>query len=471
MNIDRSHQHLGEVIVATLVTTSRPSLRRARNITLLLAMSVWIVATGFGIIMPVFARRLGEFGSGVEALGLLSMSFALAAFIAAPLMGSLADRIGRRPLILVAIASYVAVNVGFLFAQSTEAFIAVRAVEGALTAGFMPTAMGMVADIFPEHWRAQWVGILMASMGAGIIFGPVVGGVLYDGWGFRAPFIVSAVMASIAFVAATVLVPETRTREVRRREKLLRQRAAESTPVQKGSSWLLLWGSLPRPLYLFATLLLLDFIFIFGFTYIEPQMLFYFYEDLGWTTVQFGGVVAAFGLALVFGQAVLGRWSNRFGHKPVIVVGALLFTSLPFALAYVTSFTLLILFAVSAGLGVALLTPAMSAFYLDITAEQHMARIIGIKSSSASLGGVAGPLVLVGVNALTTPRGVFLSAGGLIVFSAVLALVGLREQRGAAVETRDIGWQSSSNRAMAAQVTLRGIVVRTRDARMPPTVT
>jgi len=472
VNADSSHQYLGEVVIATRVTTSGPSPRRARNITLLLAVSVWIVATGFGIIMPIFARRLGEFGSGVEALALLTMSFALAAFIAAPLMGSLADRIGRRPLILVALASYIAVNIGFLFARSTEVFIAVRVVEGALTAGFMPAAIGMVADIFPERRRAQWVAILMASMGAGIIFGPVVGGVLYDGWGFKAPFIVSAVMASISLVAATVLVPETRTREVRRRDELLRQRSTAKSPdQQKGSFWVLLWASLPRPLHLFATLLLLDFILIFGFTYIEPQMIFYFYGDLGWTTIQFGGVVAAFGLALVFGQIVLARWSDKFGRKPVIVVGALLFTSLPLALAYVTSFLPMVLFAVSAGLGVALITPALSAFYLDITTEQHRARIIGIKSSAASLGGVAGPLVLVGVSAFATPRGVFLSAAGLLVFSAVLALVGLTGRRGVAAEPSDLGWQSSSNRAMAAQATLRGIVVRTRDARMSRSVT
>ena len=78
--------------------------------------------------------------------------------------------------------------------------------------GFMPAAMGVVADIFPEHKRAQWLGILIGSMGAGIIFGPVVGGVLYDGWGFQAPFIVSAVKASTPFVAATILVTETRPR-------------------------------------------------------------------------------------------------------------------------------------------------------------------------------------------------------------------------------------------------------------------
>ena len=189
MSNDRTHLNLGEVIIATQVTTSSMSHRRARNIVFLLAASVGIVMTGFGIIMPVFARRLNEFDSGVQALGLMTMAFALAALLASPPMGALADRIGRRPLVLLALASFVAVNIAFLFAPSTKVFIAIRVVEGALTAGLMPAAMGVVADIIPENERAQRVGIVMGAMGSGLIFGPVIGGVLYDSWGFQAPFI------------------------------------------------------------------------------------------------------------------------------------------------------------------------------------------------------------------------------------------------------------------------------------------
>ena len=87
--------------MATDVITSGLDPRRARNIILLLAACVALMMTGFGIIMPVFARRLGELGSGVEGLGLMTMSFALAQFLAAPVMGSLADRYGRRPFILL----------------------------------------------------------------------------------------------------------------------------------------------------------------------------------------------------------------------------------------------------------------------------------------------------------------------------------------------------------------------------------
>lgn len=455
------HQNLGEVVEATQIIDSALDPRRVRTIILLLAASVALMMTGFGIIMPVFARRLGEFGSGVEELGLMTMSFALAQFIAAPFMGTLADRVGRRPLILLALATFAAANIGFLFAPSTEVFITIRAIEGALTAGLFPAAMGVVGDLVPENRRAQWVGIVMGSYGAGFIFGPVIGGVLYDGWGFAAPFIASAVMALIALLAAAVLVPETRTPEMRRREALRKRRDA-ALAVGQGNS---IWASLPRPFYIFGTLLVLDFASVFAFAFVEPQMVFYFYDELAWTTIQFGIVVGAYGLAMVAGQVGLGQLSDRFGRKPLILVGLLLTASFYAGLALFTWFPLTLLVALVAGLGAALTSPALSAFYLDITAEQHRSRVLGIKESSAALGGVAGPLAVVAVSTITTAKGVFTISCVLMVAVAALAFFSLRAPRRVTEETGDVAWECSDKRAMAAQAALRGVVLGATSAR------
>jgi multidrug resistance protein len=427
-----------------------------RKIILLLAASVALMMTGFGIIMPVFARRLGEFGAGVEALGLMIMAFSLAQLVASPFMGTLADRFGRRPWILVALAAFALANVGYLIAQSTLMFILVRAVAGALTAGLFPAAMGVVADLVPEKKRAQWIGIVMGGYGAGMIFGPVLGGFLYDGWGFAAPFAISGALGLIALICAGIMVPETRPHAVRRREALRQRRIAAGTPTH-GASW---WASLPRPLHILGMLLLLDFVSTFAFTFVEPQMVFYLYDELGWSTIRFGLVVGVYGLAMVFGQTVLGQASDRFGRKPIIVVGLLLNTTLYFGIATVTAFPLMLLVCAVAGLGAALISPALSAFYLDITPEQHRSRVVGIKESSLSLGGVAGPLLVVVAAGFTTPKGIFIIAGLIMLFGTLLALAVLRSPRPAAEEMGDVAWEIANKRSLAAQTSLRGIVMR-----------
>src|SRR5215210_8820767 len=104
----------------------------------LLTGSLALLMTGYGIIFPVFARRLSEMGAGVDALGLMSMAFAIGQFVAAPAMGALADRIGRRPPILLALATVIGANLMYLVADNVPFFVATRLVVGALSAGLLP---------------------------------------------------------------------------------------------------------------------------------------------------------------------------------------------------------------------------------------------------------------------------------------------------------------------------------------------
>jgi MFS family permease len=222
---------------------------------------------------------------------------------------------------------------------------------------------------------------------------------------------------------------------------------------------------LPRPLYVFGTLLVLDFVSVFALAFVEPQMVFYFYDELAWTTIQFGIVVGVYGLAMVGGQAGLGQLSDRFGRRPLIIRGLLLTASFYAGLTLFTWFPLMLLVALVAGLGTALMSPASSAFYLDITAEKHRSRVLGIKESSAALGGVAGPLSVVAVSAFTTPQQVFIISFILMVAAAGLAFFALRAPYRTAEETEEIGWECSEKRAMAAQAALRGVVLSAASAR------
>jgi len=454
--IPKGHPVLGEVVLATHVSNSELSPQRIRTIILLLAGSVALLMTGFGIIMPIFARRLGEFGDGVGALGMMTMVFALSQLIFAPVLGGLADRHGRRPIILLALAAVTASYIGYIFAPNTTVFIAIRGIAGGMTAGLFPAAMGVVADVVPEDRRARWVGVIMGSYAVGMIFGPALGGFLYDGWGYAAPFTLSAIVACTALVAAIFLVPETRPPQVRRREALRAKRTVR-TEVREEES---LWTTLPRPLTVFGTLLFIDFVGSFAFAFIEPQMIFYMYDELAWTTVQFGIVVGAYGIAMVFGQLVLGQLSDRWGRKPLVMIGLIVSMSLYVGMAMLNSFIGMAVIAAISGLGQALYSPALSAFVLDITTDDHRSRVMGLKESSLALGGVLGPLLVAIVARWTTPQGVFWIAFGFVALSFLLGLFLLREPKHTKRESTNVQDEISTRRSMAAQASLRGIVMR-----------
>ena len=456
---DSRYSHMGEIVLANQVITDRPSPQQARNTILLLAASVALMMTGFGIIMPVFPRRLAELGAGVQALGLMTMAFALAQFVASPIMGSMADRYGRRPLILLALFSFGLVNIGYLLAPTVAAFIAIRALGGVLTAGLFPASMGMVGDLTPEEERGKWIGIVMAGYGAGFVLGPVIGGALYDLWGFAMPFVISAILAAIAFLAALVLAPETRHKAVRRRDALRQRR---DSAIRPGGG---LMASMPRPLTIFAMLLFLDFMTEFPFAFIEPQMVFHMYGELQWSTMHFGIVVGAYGLAMMLGQLFLGRSSDRYGRKLIILIGLSLSALLYVGIAFTRSFELILLFAGLAGLGGALMAPALSAFYLDITAEKYRARVLGVKGSALSLGGVLGPLAVVIASQFMGAEAIFITALASVVATILLAAVVLRNPQQLNVEPPSEAWEIADKRSLAAEASLQGIALNAANQR------
>ena len=403
-------------------TKSQIDPRRAKSIILLLAGAVAMLMTGVGIIFPIFARRMSELGGGVQTLGMMTVAFMLAQLIFAPIMGSLADRFGRKPIILLSLAAFALANVGYLFAASTTAIIIVRATQGALSAGLYPSAMGMVGDLMPENQRGRWVGIISASYAAGFIFGPLIGGILYDGWGYSAPFVISAIMGILAFIAATVYVPETMQREARP------VKFAIPNFSLRGRDW----SWLPRPLTMLGSMLLIDFAVVFAFAFVEPQMIFNMYDDLGWTTIQFGILVGAYGIMAAVGQAVAGPISDKVARFPVIITGILLNALFYVGLIMFTEFPILVATAVIAGLGEALLMPALSAYYLDVAAPEHRSRVMGLKESAAASGGVIGPLLITGLAGLITPGQVYLIALIVTLISGFVAILYLRQPRSAA---------------------------------------
>jgi MFS family permease len=134
--------------------------------------------------------------------------------------------------------------------------------------------------------------------------------------------------------------------------------------------------------------------------------------------------------------------------------------TLYFALIYFSYFYSILGAAAVAGIGGSLLGPAISAFFLDITAEQYRSRVIGIKESSFALGGVAGPLLVVVAIRFTDAHGVFFIAGAFTILAMLLALTLLRDPRNLRQTEPAFDSEIASQRGRAAKASLRGVVMR-----------
>jgi MFS family permease len=394
----------------------------------------------------------------VEALGLMTMASALAQFLLAPCTGTWADRFGRRPFILLALAGLTITHLAFLSAQSVSLLIALRFVQGAVSVGLGPSVMGMIADLVPAQRRMPWVGVIMSGYAVGFVFGPAIGGLLFERWGFVAPFGVSALLTLVALLLVLLMVPETWPEAGRKSAPHMR--CATVFPV-----WRVCVASLPQPLSLIATLLLLDFVAVFGLEFLEPQMVFYLYKTLALTPAQYGFIMGSYGLALLVGQAGLGRWGERLGKKSLVALGFLLTSALPLGLLLCHQLALLILVALLAGLGSALITPALESSYLDMTPEQHRSLIMGVRESVVSLGAVVGPLLLAFSSRWLSPQSVFTVALLVALAAVILTLAALKLQggRGARSSERD-----TSERAALVFSTLSSILEEVQAMRYQP---
>ncbi len=172
--------------------------------------------------------------------------------------------------------------------------------------------------------------------------------------------------------------------------------------------------------------MLISFGVMFAWAFIEPQFMFYVYDDLVWTSSQLGLVMSTYGLACMLGEFALGQLSDRLGRKSVLVLGLALFSAQFIGLVIFRDPNRIMVSFILAGLGNALYDPALSAHLLDITSPEHTGRIMGLKSTAGSIGNMLGPGLVVVFSSFVGPQVIFLIASALVWLLTLVSAFGLR---------------------------------------------
>ena len=181
--------------------------------------TVTLDAIGIGLIFPVMPDLLEQITGGTLASaalwgGVLSTSFAVMQFLFGPIVGSLSDRYGRRPVLLVSLAIMVIDYIALAVAPTIWLLLIARIVAG-IAAATYSTATAFIADITPAEDRARRFGLIGACFGVGFVLGPLIGGLL-SGIDTRAPFYAAAALAGGNLIFGVLVLPETVTDATRR---------------------------------------------------------------------------------------------------------------------------------------------------------------------------------------------------------------------------------------------------------------
>jgi DHA1 family multidrug resistance protein-like MFS transporter len=387
-------------------------------------ISVWFGCffTGLAIsqilpFLPLYVSQLGV--SSHEALSMwsgltFSVTFLVSAIVS-PMWGSLADRKGRKLMLLRASLGMAIAILLQAFATNVWQLFLLRALMG-LTSGYIPNAMALVASQVPRE-RSGWaLSTLSTAQISGVIGGPLMGGFLADHVGLRAVFFITAILLMVSFLVTLFLIKEGGRPTVSKAQRL---------------SGKAVFASLPYPglmISLFVTTMVIQLcngsvgpILALFIKSMEPES----------TNIAFlSGMIAAVpGISALMSAPRLGKLGDRIGTARILMATLVVSVVLFFAMSFVTTPFQLGVLRFLLGFADGAMLPAVQTLLVKYSSDQVTGRIFGYNQSFMYLGNVAGPLIGASVSAMAGFRWVFAATAVVVLLNIIQLAVILRRRR------------------------------------------
>jgi DHA1 family tetracycline resistance protein-like MFS transporter len=350
-----------------------------RSALLVVCLAVFVDMLGFGTILPALpfhAQRLGGAGLWV---GALLTAYSAAQFLAAPVLGALSDRYGRRRLLLLSLVGSMVSLALTGIAGSLVLLLAARAVSGAF-GGAIAIGQAYATDLTEAKDRTRALGLVGASVGLGFVFGPAIGaGLAALGMGFAGTCFVASGLAAVNIAHGVVLLPRATL-----------DHRAQLLPGGGFGRLATLRSALREPRL--RPVLLAIFSVVFAFAGMETTFALLGAQRFGLGPARFGLVFAGVGVVMVVVQGgLVGRVTDRWGDRRVAVAGAALLAfglvALPFVPAWLGYLTLGV---VAVGQGLLSTTTAVLVAH---GGGQRLGGAFGVGQSAAAAARATGPLV------------------------------------------------------------------------------
>ena len=336
-------------------------------------LTIFVNLVGFGIIIPLLPFYAQTFGASPLVIGLLFASFSVSQLVAAPILGDISDRWGRRPVLIFSLLGTVVSVVMLALAQSLAMLFAARIVDG-LSGGNITTARAYIADITTEENRAKAFGVLGAAFGLGFIVGPALGAA-FSNISYTAPIWAAAVITVVATALAYFWLPET----------VHRAHAGGRAPWHALAD---LW----RRTHL-RRLFTIDFVYWTAFAVYQTTFALFGAHRFGFDAAHTGYLLSAFGfLGVVVQGGLVGPVVAALGERQTLALG-LLFAAVGWGGSAMThSIPVFVGMLVPGAIGIGLTNATLSSLISKAAERSEQGRVQGAAGALESLGRTIGPV-------------------------------------------------------------------------------
>lgn len=378
--------------------------------------TVFLDALSFGLVFPILPRLTLELAHGDNALaaqvvGLVAGAWALMNFFAAPVLGVISDRFGRRPVILISTFGYALDLMVMALAPSLGWLVFGRMLSG-VTAASTSTASAYLADITPPDQRARRFGLFGGVYAAGMILGPAAGGLLGE-IGPRAPFWAAAGLAALGWLYGLLVLPESLPPERRTPIAWRNANPIRSLGILVRDKGLLGLAGVATLMQLASTSANSLFVLYAGYRY-------------GWSSGQVGLMLMAFSAGNILVMSIMTPWIVTRRGERITVLWGLGFSAAGFAAIGLAATSL----QFCAGTVVVCLGsmcgPALQALETEQVDPAEQGRLQGALGGVAALTGMVGPIVFTQIYARSVAAGTPPAWSGLaLLIGAALLLAAL----------------------------------------------
>jgi DHA1 family tetracycline resistance protein-like MFS transporter len=340
---------------------------------LVIFLTILVNLIGFGIIIPLLPFYAETFGASPLVIGLLFAIFSICQLVAAPVLGDLSDRYGRRPVLIFSLLGTVVSFVMLAVAHTVTMLFLARIVDG-LSGGNISTARAYVADVTEPKDRARAYGLIGAAFGLGFIVGPALSGVLAQ-VSYTAPIWAAAALTLVAAAVAWFWLPET----------IHRAQAGTGAPFRA------LPGLLRRPRL--GRVLVVDFVYWFAFAMFQTTFALFAARRFAFDASQTGYCFAAFGvLGAIVQGGMIRPIVKRLGDKLTFVAGLTCSVGGLMAAAMAHSVAIFVGALVPLAFGIGFGHPTISSLISKSARADEQGRVQGAASAVESLGRTVGPV-------------------------------------------------------------------------------